>query len=103
MGIFDIFSNKKAEENVVEENTVIMDKSRLINAISISKGLSKSDVGIALDGFIDVVTKTLKDGKTVVLERFGEFSVTNIPNENNKEERMPVFVASVELINAFNQ
>ena len=98
MGLFS-FWDQNTKENVVEEKVVI-DKSEMIDVIIKSTKLPKFCVQRALDGFIDVVTTTLKEGKTVDLEWFGKFSVKEIIDENNKAANTPVFEASEALINA---
>ena len=52
-----------------------MNKAELTDAIAESAGLTKADVGRALDGFIDAVTDALKSGDSVSLIGFGTFSV----------------------------
>jgi len=52
-----------------------MNKSELIDAIADSSGLTKADAGRALDGLINAITDTLKDGDSISLIGFGTFSV----------------------------
>ena len=52
-----------------------MKKTDVINAIADAADLSKADAGRALDAFINVVTKALKDGDSVTLTGFGTYSV----------------------------
>lgn len=52
-----------------------MNKSELVDAIAESAGITKSDAGRALDGFIGAVTKALGSGDSVALVGFGTFSV----------------------------
>ena len=52
-----------------------MNKSELIDAIAETADISKAAAGRALDGFVDSVTNTLKNGDQVSLIGFGTFSV----------------------------
>ena len=53
-----------------------MNKADLINAIAEVSGLSKADSKKALDAFVSVVSKTLKEGDKISLVGFGTFSVS---------------------------
>ena len=53
-----------------------MNKADLINAIAEESGLSKADSKKALDAFVSVVSKTLKEGDKISLVGFGTFSVS---------------------------
>jgi DNA-binding protein HU-beta len=52
-----------------------MKKSDLVAAIAEAAELSKADAGRAVDAFVEVVTKALKDGDSVTLVGFGSFEV----------------------------
>lgn len=52
-----------------------MNKSQLIEAIASHAQLSKSDASRALDGLINTIEDTLKNGHTVNLVGFGSFEV----------------------------
>lgn len=52
-----------------------MKKTDLVVAIAEAAELSKADAGRAVDAFVDVVTKALKDGEGVTLVGFGSFEV----------------------------
>ncbi len=52
-----------------------MNKTELINAIAETSELTKADAGRALEGFMQVVTDTLKKGDSIALIGFGTFSV----------------------------
>jgi DNA-binding protein HU-beta len=52
-----------------------MKKTDLVAAIAEAAELSKADAGRAVDAFVDVVTKALKDGEGVTLVGFGSFEV----------------------------
>lgn len=53
-----------------------MNKAQLIDAMASQSGLSKTDSKKALDAFVDVVTKALKEKDKVALVGFGTFSIT---------------------------
>jgi len=53
-----------------------MNKADLVNQMSEAAGITKSAATLALESFIEGVTKTLKSGKKVTLVGFGTFSVT---------------------------
>jgi len=53
-----------------------MTKADLIEKISASTGLSKTDSGRALDSALDSISKSLKKGQKVTLVGFGTFSVS---------------------------
>lgn len=53
-----------------------MNKAELISAIAFESGLNKADSAKALNGFIEAVSKALKQGDKVSLVGFGTFSVS---------------------------
>ncbi len=53
-----------------------MNKAELIEAIAEDTNLSKKDAKAAVESFIDVVTKELKDGGKVQILGFGTFEVS---------------------------
>ena len=54
-----------------------MNKNELIEAVSSSTGLAKTDSGKAVDAVVASITKALKTGGDVRLVGFGTFSVAN--------------------------
>ncbi|MFP4154465.1 MAG: HU family DNA-binding protein [Halothiobacillaceae bacterium] len=52
-----------------------MNKSELIDAMAASADISKADAARALDGFIEAVGSSLKNGEQVTLVGFGTFLV----------------------------
>jgi len=52
-----------------------MNKSQLIDAISIKAEISKKDAEKALSAFTNIVTDTLVDGNRVAITGFGTFEV----------------------------
>jgi DNA-binding protein HU-beta len=58
------------------ERRITMIKTELIAGIAEVSGLSKADAERALDGFVSVVTGTLKGGEEVRMLGFGTFCTT---------------------------
>jgi len=54
-----------------------MNKGELIEAVSASADLSRSEATKAVDAVLDNITKTLSSGNSVSLVGFGTFSVKN--------------------------
>ncbi|MDG1154223.1 MAG: HU family DNA-binding protein [Alphaproteobacteria bacterium] len=54
-----------------------MNKNELIEAVSSSTGLAKTDSGKAVDAVVASITKALKTGGDVRLVGFGTFSVAD--------------------------
>ena len=52
-----------------------MNKNELVAAVATASGLSKTDAARAVDGVIDEICTTLKQGGDVRLAGFGTFSV----------------------------
>ncbi len=52
-----------------------MNKSEVITQIASDTELSKVDAGRALEAFLDIVTKSLRKKKPVVIVGFGSFDV----------------------------
>lgn len=52
-----------------------MNKAELIELLSAGTKMSKVDCKKMIESFVDIVTKALKKGKSVVLTNFGTFSV----------------------------
>jgi DNA-binding protein HU-beta len=53
-----------------------MTKEELIEKVSSSSGLSKTDAGRALNAIVNSITSALKKGQTVTLVGFGTFKVS---------------------------
>ncbi len=53
-----------------------MNKSSLVSAIAEKTDLAKKEVEIMVDEMIEVITKSLQDGKKVTLTGFGTFRVS---------------------------
>ena len=71
-----------------------MNKAQLVDAISESADLSKSDAGKALDAALAAVTKTLSGGDAVSLVGFGNFSVSR---RNARVGRNPQTGAEIQI------
>ena len=54
-----------------------MNKNELINSISATSGLTKTDSAKALDAFISTISTALKSGNDVRLVGFGTFATSN--------------------------
>lgn len=54
-----------------------MNKAELVSAMATDTGMKKINAQKAINSFISVVTKALKDNEKVTLIGFGTFSVTN--------------------------
>ncbi len=50
-----------------------MNKKELINEIALGTGLTRVEVGAAVDGLMTLISKTMRSGKTVELRGFGTF------------------------------
>ncbi|WP_345258107.1 MULTISPECIES: HU family DNA-binding protein [Flaviaestuariibacter] len=61
-----------------------MNKAELIAQIAEEAGITKTQANIALDSFVDSVTKTLKKGDKVTLVGFGTFSVSKRAARNGR-------------------
>lgn len=74
-----------------------MNKSDLISAIAESADISKADAGKALTAFTETVTETLKNGESVSLVGFGNFSVSK---RAARTGRNPQTGASIQIAKA---
>ncbi|GHH98904.1 HU family DNA-binding protein [Neobacillus kokaensis] len=86
-----------------------MDKSKLINAVSVKSGITKKEAELAVETVIDVITQSLVSGKSFSLIGFGKFEVcqrearTRIHPKTGEEfltkaGKVPVFRVSKSLI-----
>ena len=53
-----------------------MNKAELIEAMASKSGLTKKDVGLALDSFTETITETLAKKDSIALIGFGSFSTS---------------------------
>ena len=88
-----------------------MNKAELVNAIASQSGLTKKDVTITVDAFLEAITDALKNGEDVQFTGFGKFYVQMREaregiNPQTKEKiqipaaKVPKFSAGVALKNA---
>ena len=95
------------------EVVMIMNRNELIASMAEKSGLSKKDVGTALDAFTAAVQETFKSGDKVQLVGFGTFEVKERAARTGKNPRtgktveipaakVPVFKAGKALKDALN-
>ncbi len=61
-----------------------MTKAELISQMAQDAGIPKTAAASALQGFIDAVTQSLKDGDGLTLVGFGSFSVSERPARDGR-------------------
>jgi len=61
-----------------------MNKAELISKIADDSGITKTQSNMAVDSFVEAVTKTLKGGGKVTLVGFGTFSVSKRAARNGR-------------------
>ena len=71
-----------------------MNKGELVSTIADDSGLSKTQANIAVDSFVDAVTKALKSGDKVTLVGFGTFTVSK---RNARTGRNPKTGATIKI------
>jgi DNA-binding protein HU-beta len=87
----------------------LLDKTKLINAVSAKSDLSRKDAESAVEAVFDVITQSLASGDSFALFGFGKFEVcqrearTRINPKTGEESviqagKVPVFRASKSLI-----
>jgi len=64
-----------------------MNKTQLVDAIAKEAAITKVDAKKAVDAFIKVTQKALKEGDKVVLVGFGSFSVAKKPARTGRNPR----------------
>ncbi len=52
-----------------------MTKADLVEGVSAKTGLTRTDVAVVVDGFLDAVKKSLEDGNNIEIRGFGTFKV----------------------------
>ena len=91
-----------------------MNKSELIEAVADSADLSKADATKAVDGVVDAITNSLKNGDQVTLVGFGTFLVRDRAARTGRNPRTgeaieikaakaPAFKAGKALKDSVNQ
>ncbi len=74
-----------------------MTKKELVYGIALETGLSSSDAAKAVDAFMKVVEKSLRNGEAVSLMGFGSFFVSNMTERkcvNTKTKKQIVIPAA---------
>ena len=61
-----------------------LNKDGLVKSISELSGLSKKESSNVLNGFLQSITKGLKEGKSITLMGFGSFSVRERPEREGR-------------------
>ena len=64
-----------------------MNKSELVDAIAKSADISKASAGRALDGALEAIKNSLKNGDEVSLVGFGSFSVSERAGRTGRNPR----------------
>jgi DNA-binding protein HU-beta len=63
---------------------IIMNKGELISKLADDAGITKTQANVALDSFVEAVTKTLRGGGKVTLVGFGTFTVSRRAARNGR-------------------
>jgi DNA-binding protein HU-beta len=50
-----------------------VNKAELVEQVAKAAGLAKKDAGAAVDGVVNIITKTLAKGQAVIITGFGKF------------------------------
>ncbi|MEG1607811.1 MAG: HU family DNA-binding protein [Mucinivorans sp.] len=64
-----------------------MNKSQLVDAIAAESKLTKIDAKKALEAFVSVTSKALKEGDKIALVGFGSFAVSEKPARSGRNPR----------------
>ena len=91
-----------------------MNKAELISKIADDAGITKTQSNMAVESFVEAVTKTLKGGGKVTLVGFGTFSVSKRAARNGrnpqtgavikiKAKKLARFKAGKELLEKINE
>lgn len=77
-----------------------MNKTQLVEAISLDAGISRVDASKALDAFLKIAVQALKDEDKIVLQGFGAFSVQHKPERTGRNPRTgaPVKIAPKRVV-----
>lgn len=77
-----------------------MNKTELINAIAEESGLTKADSKKALDGFLTVVAKELKEGGKVTLVGHGTYQIVQKSARKgiNPKTKQPIQIAAKKVV-----
>ena len=72
-----------------------MNKAELIAKIADDSGVTKTQANMAVDSFVDAVTKTLKKGDKVTLVGFGTFSVSKRAARNGRNPQTGAVIKKI--------
>ena len=72
------------QKETINLNTIIMNKSDLIDAMAADEGISKAAAKAALESLTSNVTSTLKSGGKVALVGWGTWSVSRRAARNGR-------------------
>ncbi|MDE6779531.1 MAG: HU family DNA-binding protein [Alistipes sp.] len=77
-----------------------MNKTQLVEAISLDAGISRVEASKALDSFLKIAARTLKEEDKIVLQGFGAFSVQHKPARTGRNPRTgaPVKIAPKRVV-----
>jgi DNA-binding protein HU-beta len=83
-------------------------KQEFVDQVAQKSGLSRRDASAAVDGFLDVVTDTLKSGDSITFTGFGKFSTSQRAaregvNPRNPGEKVQIPAATVPKFSAGSQ
>jgi DNA-binding protein HU-beta len=83
-------------------------KQEFVDQVAQKAGLSRRDASAAVDGFLDVVTDTLKSGDAITFTGFGKFSTAQRAaregvNPRNPGEKVHIPAATVPKFSAGSQ
>lgn len=77
-----------------------MNKTQLVEAISLDTGISRIDAIKAVDAFVRIAVRALKEEDKIVLQGFGAFSVQHKPERTGRNPRTgaPVKIAPKRVV-----
>jgi DNA-binding protein HU-beta len=78
------FLGLKKRIHLLQLKNFTMNKAELISKIADDAGITKTQSNLAVDSFVEAVTKTLKGGGKVTLVGFGTFSVSKRAARNGR-------------------
>ena len=85
----------------VADKIYTMNKAELIAKIADDAGITKTQSNMAVDSFIEAVTKTLKGGGKVTLVGFGTFSVSKRSARNGRNPQTGAVISTKEALSPF--
>ena len=109
-----IFGKENHQTTIAEkEESFLMNKSELIDAVAATADLSKSEAAAAIDAVVAEITKALAEGDSVSLIGFGAFKVSERAARSGRNpktgetiqiaaRKVPAFTAGKALKDAVN-